>query len=126
MAVFTIDNAAKSNNHYYGYYGKNPNSLITESLSLGSQNFSYGSKVIDSDTTDKSLPSGQFAFNNPRPICSRQTDTLSGSVNNNILSHMSNPTQPSDEYPHQDLFGPEYTLQYIYSNNPKKDKIGVF
>jgi hypothetical protein len=39
---------------------------------------------------------------------------------------MSNPTTQPDYYPGQELFGEPDNFQYIYKNNPRKDKIGVF
>jgi hypothetical protein len=108
-----------NNNSVYGFYGSDV------SLSLGNLNPSYGSIVIDTNNIDPSINEGVFAYNNNKPVASRLTDSLAG-LSNNILKNMNNPIAAPDSYPREELFGKQDTFQYVYNNNPRKDKIGVF
>lgn len=45
----------------------------------------FGSTVLDNDWADEVLASGTFAYNNQRPVGKRITDTLAGSVDNDVL-----------------------------------------
>lgn len=121
MATFSIKDPEDTQViKYYGYYGPS-----FKSLSLGSSLSVYGSKVIDGPETDKILPSGTFSHDNNKPIASRETDSIAN-LASNVLLNMGKPAPGQKTYPGQDIFGKEYTLQYIYSNNPNKDRIGVF
>lgn len=124
MSIFLIkdpETAELSTNASYGYYGAS----AYPSLPLGSQTTDYGSKPIDGPDTNKALGSGVFSYNNNESVIARQTSAFS-TVNNNALKNMGNPPLPPKTYPGQELFGKEYSYQYIYSNNPSKDRIGVF
>lgn len=126
MSIFFIKDPQDENtiiniNANYGYYGSEDSS----SLPLGSLNPNYGSKVIDGPETDKALSSGVFSYNNDKSVIARQTSAIS-TINNNVLKNMGNPSPSPKTYPGQEIFGKEYSYQYIYSNNPNKDRIGVF
>ena len=113
-----------NNNISYGYYGTLGGSQ-TISLPLGSKNTNYGSLVVDTSDTDPAVSGSIFAFNNNRPIGGRQTFELTN-VPNKSLGNMSRINIGNKTYPGQNLFGREETRQYIYNNNPRKDRIGVF
>jgi len=127
MSIFVPNSGEPSNvnTRSYGYYGKGATPNSTVSLPLGSLNPNYGSVVVDGDSTDPAVSGGFFAYNNNKPVSSRSTDSLGG-ITNKYLTNMSNPTAQPDYYPGQELFGEPDTFQYIYNNNPNKDKIGVF
>lgn len=112
-----------NNNSSYGYYGQD--ALNAVSLELGSKNPQYGSSPIDTSETDPAVSGNIFAYNNDRPIGGRQTFELTN-VSNKFLSNMSNIDIGKKTYPDQNLFRSEQTRQYIYNNNPRKDRIGVF
>lgn len=119
MSIFVPNSQEPSNNiqKFYGYYGKSEsNSLL--SLRLGSLNPNYGSIPADTDDTDP-ITSGTFAENTDRPVGLRIT-------NNKPILNASNNTTAPDYYPGQENFGKESIFQYIYSDNPSKDRIGVF
>lgn len=115
---YIVSGSGVNNTGYFGYYGNK------ESLPLGTVPFDPW-VIVDGPQTDKALPSGIFAYNNDRPIGSRLTSIIS-KTNNDALLNMDNTTTQSDGYPGKNLFGNENTSQYIYSNNPRKDRIGVF
>jgi len=119
MSIFVPNNQEPSNNiqKFYGYYGKNTSSSL-QSLSFGSLNPNYGSVPADTNDTDP-ITSGNFPQNNNRPVGPRMTT-------NKALLNASNNTSEPDYYPGQENFGQESTFQYIYSDNPAKDRIGVF
>lgn len=127
MSIFIPDSGSppnNNNNSSYGYYGylsgNEPNYL-----KLGSYNLYYGSIVVDGNDTDPAVSGSVFNYNNNKPVAGRGSDTVAG-LSNKFLTNMSNPTAPADDYPREELFGQEDTFQYIYNNNPRKDKIGVF
>lgn len=125
MSIFipntgTID----KDNIYFGYYGSTVLNSGVVSLKLSGVS-DISNNIIDDNHKDKALPSGSFAHNNDRPVGSRQTNQIAN-TNNDILLNMDNTTIQSDGYPGKELFGNENTSQYIYSNNPRKDRIGVF
>lgn len=127
MSIFIPDSGSppnNNNNSSYGYYGSSSaNSTI--SLPLGSLNPNYGSVVVDGVDTDPAVSGSIFSYNNNKPVAGRSSDTVAG-LSNKFLTNMSNPTDPVNDYPGEELFGQEDTLQYIYNNNPRKDKIGAF
>jgi len=119
MSTFAINpTGIVNNNSYYGFYGNG------NSLPLGTLPFDPW-VIVDGDDTDKALPSGTFAYNNDKPVAGRYSTELSN-TNNNALFNMDNTTLSPSGYPGQDEFGKEQTYQYIYSANPRKDRIGVF
>ena len=127
MSIFIPDSDSPPNNNNtssYGYYGSS-SPINTISLPLGSLNPNYGSVVVDGVDTDPAVSGSVFSYNNNKPVAGRSSDTIAG-LSDKFLTNMSNPTQPSDSYPGEELFGEEDTFQYIYNNNPRKDKIGVF
>jgi hypothetical protein len=127
MSIFVPDSESpvnSNNNVSYGYYGESsPDNTI--SLRLGSFNPNYGSVVIDGNNTDPSITGLVFSYDNNQPVASRITNNLTDSPNK-LLTNMSNPTTAPDSYPREELFGKQDTFQYVYNNNPRKDKIGVF
>lgn len=127
MSIFIPDSGLlpnNNNNSSYSYYGPSASNRAV-SLRLGSYNPYYGSVVVDGVDTDPAVSGSVFGYNNNKSVAGRSSNTVAG-LSNKWISNVSNPTSPSDSYPAEELFGQEDTFQYIYNNNPRKDKIGVF
>lgn len=52
----------------------------------------FGSTVLDNDSADKALSSGEFAYNNESPVAKKVTSSLAGESNTFLLSGASDPS----------------------------------